>query len=159
MAQQPNIQMPARVADSASPRPSDPWDPGSRPGVITNPADVPSGGPFGSPGPDPGWVLGLVRRIDIPDRTPALESVIAALAAARAADLGRAAVPEDVRVAMLLCGFGENLPNGLVERRERWMAAVPHERYKGQTAVAEVDRGLLVLSADRIRYAMNHSNS
>ena len=157
MAQQPNIQVPARAADTASPRPSDRWDPGSRPGVITSPADVPSGGPFGSPGPDPGWVYGIVKLFEIPDDTPGLVDVVTALAAARAAGLGRAAVPEDVRVALMFCGFGENLPNGFVERRQRWVAAAPHQRYKGQSAVAEVDRSLLVMSAERIRYAINRT--
>ncbi len=57
----------------------------------------------------------------------------------------------------MLCGYGDNLPEHLIERRRRWIAAVPHEKSKGQTAVAEVEPDLLTQSAERIRYAVNRS--
>lgn len=157
MAQQPNIVAPAATEPATKPAPAATWDPSTRPGVITRPEEMPRGGPFGNPGPDPGWALRLVKRFDLPERSPAIEAIVAALASARAAAFGRAPVPEDVRVALALCGYGDNLPAHLIERRKRWIEAVPHEKSKGQTAVAEVEPDLLVQTAERIRYAVNRS--
>lgn len=156
MAQQPNIEIteeerPREVLDTA---PARPWSPDIKPGVITRPADMPRGGAFGTPGPDTGWALRIIRTLE-PQDDSALEAILAALMAARAAALGRAPIPQDLAVAKLFAGLGDAAPNFLSERRERWLAAVPHERAKGRTAVAEVDPDLLIEHPDRIRFALN----
>ena len=42
-------------------------------------------------------------------------------------------------------------PSEVIEDRERWKAAVPHEGRPGQTAVSEADRDLLVRKPGEIR--------
>lgn len=73
---------------------------------------------------------------------------------ARAAGAGRAAVREDIEVALIFCGFWENAPKFLKERLELWLAAVPHDVRPGQTAVADVDSEVLVRKPEQIRYAL-----
>jgi hypothetical protein len=65
--------------------------------------------------------------------------------------LGRAPVQEDIEVALALTGFGFEASEDVTVRRERWMAAVPHEVRPGQTAVGEVDRELLVQKPHEVR--------
>jgi hypothetical protein len=112
---------------------------------------MPWGGAFGTPGPDTGWALKLVRAADLPERTEGLELVLAALMAARASHFGRAPVPEDLEVAKTLAGFGEGLPADFVERRGRWIEATAHEPSPGRTAVSEILPDLLELKPDQIK--------
>lgn len=114
---------------------------------------MPSGGAFGTPGPDTGWALRIIRTLD-PQVDPDLEAVLAALMAARASVNGRAPIPQDLEVAKLLCGMSEAAPASLIERRRRWLGAVPHERSKGRMAVSEVDRGLLATDPEAIRASL-----
>ncbi len=88
---------------------------------------------------------------DLPDADPDLRAVLAALTIARAGVLGRAPVPEDLEVALLLSGYGFEPSEDVVERRERWKAAVPHEGRPGQTAVGDVDRDVIVRKPAEIR--------
>ena len=145
MAQQPNIEFDPADRPRAVPRPDHArrWKPSDRPGMITSPDEVPRGEGFGTPGPDTGWALRLIDRAEIPDRTPGLEKVLAALMGARAASFGRAPTLEDLEVALLLTGIGEALPEHLVERRHRWVDATTHERPPGRAALADVGTELL----------------
>jgi hypothetical protein len=93
----------------------------------------------------------LIEQTELPDDDPDFGAVVAALAIARAGALGRAPVPEDIEVALALSGHGFEAPDEVTERRERWMASVPHEVRPGQTAVEEVDRDLLVKKPDEVR--------
>lgn len=120
--------------------------------------DVPTGGRFGTVGPDPGWALHLLSTADLPDDNPRLRKVVTGLMLARAAALGRAPVTEDLEVALMLCGYFDDPPTDVLERRERWLRAVPHELRPGETAVAEVDRELLVMKPEQIRWALKHSD-
>lgn len=153
MAQQPNIELdssdlPRSTLATAAARP---WK--FRPGMITSPDQVPTGAAFGSPGPDTGWALKVIHAIE--DRLdPDLEAVLVALMAARAADAGRAPIPEDLAVAKLLAGIGDGLPVQLAERCTRWTDAVPHEKRKGRTAVGEVPADLLAGKPDEVRAAL-----
>ena len=104
-------------------------------------------------GPDPGWASKLVAGATLPDDSPALASVVIGLVMARAAAAGRASVPEDIEAALAYCGYYDEAPRDVVARRERWLAAVPHDAWPGQTAVAEVDRELLSVRPERIRWA------
>jgi hypothetical protein len=139
MAQQPNVE----ITEAESPRPV--LEPGpavhwrsTKPGVPAGPGDVPHGAGFGSAGPDPGWALKLVRGTPLPDDDPRLVKVVTGLVQARAAAHGRAAIPEDIEVALGFCGYGPKSAPGADERRERWLAATAHEQRYGATAVAEV---------------------
>ena len=158
MAQQPNVESTEahKPRETLEPGPAVKWR-SSKPGVPNGPADVPSGGRFGSAGPDPGWALKLVANADLPSDDPDLAAVVTGLVLSRASASGRAPVPEDIDVALVLCGFTEDASPALVERRERWIAAVPHDKRPGQTAVADVDRELIVANPDQIRYALRHS--
>lgn len=154
MAQQPNVE----ITEGEEPRPLPQPGPAvhwrsTKPGVPSGPEDVPRGGRFGTTGPDPGWAVHLVRITDLPDDDPRLEQVVIGLVMARAAGMGRAAIPEDIEAALVLCGYGEEPRSDLVERRKRWLAAVPHDKRPGATAVAEVDRDLLMAKPEQIRYA------
>lgn len=139
MAQQPNIRLthgnrPRRALEPAPPRRQSP----PRPGTILSPEDKPEGAGFGSPGPDTGWALKLVRMADLPDMTPALESVLSALMAARAAHYGRAPVTADLEVAKVLAGLGAASSAELDARRRTWEEAVAHEMSPGRSAVDDV---------------------
>lgn len=155
MANQPNIELQPSDLPRPVPAPDPPrrWTPRTRPGVITGPAQRPTGGPFGTPAPDAGWALRLIRAkaAEIPGLDDELEAVLAALMVARASIYGRAPVPEDLEAAKLLCGIGDGLPEWLEERRRRWLEAASEERPKGRTAVADVDPELLGEKPERIR--------
>jgi hypothetical protein len=121
-----------------------------RPGVIAAPAQMPRGGAFGTPGPDTGYALVLIRAANVA-LTTNQEKVIAALMAARSSHKGRAPVGEDLEVALVLAGIGEGLPQAIVERGERWSAATAHEVSAGRLAVAEAGSDLFEFTADEVR--------
>lgn len=158
MAQQPNVE----ITDAERPRPT--LQPGiavkwraDKPGIPEGPDDVAGGGYYGTTGPDPGWGRKIVYNAHLPDDDPDLRKVLTGLVLARAAALGRGPVREDLDAALILCGYDDDAPAAVVERRERWLGAVPHEQRPGATAVAEVDQATLVMKPDRLRYALKHS--
>jgi hypothetical protein len=157
MAQQPNVEL--TEADlprsGLEPGPARRWR-ADKPGIPNSPGEVPRGGSFGMTGPDPGWAVKLVRRAELPEDDPDLEAVVIALVQARAATLGRAAIPEDIEAALEMCGYFDEAPPEIVQRRHRWLAAVPHESRPGAAAVADVERLLLVDKPERIRWALRH---
>ncbi|HUF16325.1 MAG TPA: hypothetical protein VMQ46_10605 [Acidimicrobiia bacterium] len=159
MAQQPTVG----ITDAERPRVV--LQPGAavkwrsaKPGIPEGPGDVPEGGVFGTIGPDPGWGLRILSYYELPDDDPRLRKVVAGLVMARSAALGRAPVPEDIEVALVLCGYGDDPPPALVERRRRWLHATAHETRPGATAVAEMDRHLLVKKPEQVRFALRHSD-
>lgn len=158
MAQQPNVE----ITDAERPRPIP--QPGvavkwraDKPGIPDGPTGISGGGYYGTTGPDPGWGLKIVNNAKLPDNDPDLRKVLTGLTLARAAALGRAPVPEDLDVALILCGYDEDAPASLIERRNKWLAASPHEQRPGALAVAEVDKSQLILKPDRLRYTIRHS--
>lgn len=154
MGQQPNVELTEETAPRPvpSPGPANAWR-ADKPGVPQGPGDVPSGGRFGHPGPDPGYASKLVARTELPDPDPRLKAVVTGLVMARAAALGRAAIPEDIEAALVICGFGDDARPELIVRRRRWLEATAHEQRPGATAVAEIDRDFLINSPGRIRFA------
>jgi hypothetical protein len=152
VAQQPNIEIEPADLPRPTPEPEAArrWTPRMRPGMITSPDQVPHGAGFGTPGPDTGYAIRLLRQLE-GDLDPNLEAVLVALMAARASRHGRAPIREDLEVAKLVAGLGEGLPPALAERRARWLAAVPHERSRGRAAVADVDPGLLAKKPGDVR--------
>lgn len=145
MAQQPNIELDPSDRPRPTPRPDAArrWRAEGRPGIITSPDEVPTGPRFGTPGPDTGYALTLIRKAGIPELTTGLEKVLAALMGARAASFGRAPTPEDLTVARLVCGLDAALPDRLRERCERWVEATAHDRPPGRTALEEAGIDLL----------------
>jgi hypothetical protein len=159
MGQQPNLELVESdlPRKQAEPAPPGRWRP-TKVGLITTPEEKPSGGLFGHTGPDPGWALRLLSAYALPADDPNLEAVVAGLTMARAAALGRAAVRGDIDVALALCGYDPQAPEWVVERREQWLAAAPHDKRPGETAVADVDSDLLIKSLDQIRVFLGHAN-
>jgi len=153
MAQQPNIEVDRSNAPLAEPAPG-PARRGSqpRPGVIATPDDVAWGGSFGTPGPDTGWALNLIRRAeyDRSHRVKETEVLLTALVAARASRAGRAPMPQDVEVGLIMLGLRDGLPAELAERRERWLDAATHERPRGATALREIEPTLLDLKPEQL---------
>ena len=160
MGQQPNIELTEaeKPRTALEPPPAKRWRP-TKPGLITAPEQVPVGGRFGSAAPDGGWALRLLSEADLPDSNPNLRGVLQGLMVARAAAFGRAPVPEDLELALVLCGYGFEAPAEIVERRERWLAAVPAEARPGQTAVSEVDRELLLVKPERARWVLARADA
>ncbi len=156
MGQQPNIETTEKEEprDRPEPGPAVKWR-SSKPGIPSSPAEAQS---FGRTGPDAGWALKLVANATLPDDDPRLRAVVTGLVLARAAALGRAAVPEDIAVALVLCGYGKEVPEELLERRARWLAAVPHEKRPGELAASEVDEHLLIQGPEQIEYAFKLSD-
>jgi len=109
-------------------------------------------------GPDAGYALRLLSSAELPDADPDLRAVLAALMTARAAALGRGPVMEDLEVALVLCGYGFEADQDVIERREHWKAAVPHETRPGHTAVAESDPELIVNKPEQVRWALSQSD-
>lgn len=157
MGQQPNIGVSEqeRPRQALQPPPARRWHPDIKPGIPISPGEVPHGGRFGQITPDGGYALRLVNSADLPDDDPDLKAVLAALTMARAGIRGRAPSPEDLEVALALCGYGFDAPSEIIERRQRWLAAVPHESRPGQTAVGEMNRELVVLGPEEVRRALS----
>lgn len=155
MAQQPNVE----ITDAEKPRtklepgPAVKWR-SDKPGMAEGPDDVAGGGYYGTTGPDPGWGLKLVANTALPSDDEHLSDVVTGLTLARAAAFGRAPVPEDIQVALALCGYGFEPPKSVLERRDRWIEAAAHDRRPGATAVAEVDRHLLRENTARVQAAL-----
>jgi hypothetical protein len=151
MGQQPNIvpapaDLPRPVPEPGPPR----LGPDRRPGVVNSPGEMPWGGAFGTPGPDTGWGLTLVKRSGLAGDSADLEGVLGSIVAARASLRGRAPVPDDVEAAKLLCGLAEGQAEWLGERRRRWVKAAAHEPAKGRSAVAEIGEDMLSLTTSQL---------
>jgi len=155
MGQQPNYELTEeeKPREALEPPPARRWRP-TKPGLITSPDQVPSGGRFGAAGPDAGFALHLLAGAELPDDDPNLRGVLQGLMTARAAALGRGPTLEDLEVGLTLCGYGFEATKSVTDRRERWKAAVPHEQRPGHSAVADVDNDLLTANPAQIRMAL-----
>jgi hypothetical protein len=111
---------------------------------------MPWGGAFGTPGPDTGYALLLIRSSGL-ELTSGQEKLIAALMAARSSHKGRAPVREDLDVALVVAGIGEGLPPAIVERGQRWAVAATQEVSAGRRAVTEAGTDLFEFTADEVR--------
>ena len=160
MGQQPNIELragerPVEELERAAERR---WTP-RRPGEITSPSDMPSGGSFGRPGPDTGWGLRMIRAASF-DRGPRpkdLENLLCALVGARASDARRGPAHQDVEVALSLVGLHEDYDASgeaagrLGEVREKWLDAVAHDPWPGRSALGAIPADLLTDTPERVR--------
>lgn len=137
MGQQPNI--PLGIEDlpraTAHPAAANRWSP-DRPGELSGPEAVPWGGAFGTPGPDTGYALTIVRRRDLPGgdhHRRDVEAAVVAVVAARASAIGRAPVPADVDVAVELLDLDAGVEHlaGIAHAPARLrglVASIPRER-------------------------------
>lgn len=159
MGQQPNIELTEATAPRPVPQPppARAWR-AARLGVPATPEDVPRGGMFGQPAPDGGWAMRIINNADLPSEDPNLKLVLGALMVARAAALGRGPISEDLEVALILCGYGFEAKPEVIARRERWIEAVSHDLRPGETAVSEVDLGLITNKPEQVRWALSHSS-
>jgi hypothetical protein len=112
---------------------------------------------FGTAAPDGGWAMRIISASDLPDESPDLKAVLAALMTARAGALGRGPTHEDLEMALVLCGYGFEASPEVVERRERWKRAVHHDLRPGETAVSEVDLDIIVNKPEQVRWALSHT--
>jgi hypothetical protein len=128
--------------------------------VISTPQETVSGGAFGRPGPDTGWVVRLVREADFDRSENGVESLVAAVAAARASAAGRGPTTTDVEVALILLGLQtEGVPDEVVaqlaDARTRFLRKAAHEKVKGRAFLAQLAPGLLTVDPDRVRQLLN----
>jgi hypothetical protein len=161
MGQQPNIEL------DASDLPRVNLEPGvarrtavARPGEITTPEASVFGGAFGRPGPDTGWVLRLVGATEFDRSERGIESIVASVAAARAAHNGRGPTSSDVEVALILLGLRpEGIPEHVVEQlssaRVKWVRKAAREKVKGSSFLAQLSPGLLSADPERVRHLLN----
>lgn len=140
MGQQPNIRLGFEDLPRPTPKPAAPrrWSP-RRPGELGAPDEVPWGGAFGTPGPDIGFAMSIVARMDLPgsdhDRAD-VAAAVSAVMAARASALGRAPTSADATKAIDLLG----LSSDGIDRLD----GVAHDRRRLQSIVAEIPRQRLV---------------
>src|SRR5690606_3476124 len=92
--------------------------------------------------PDTGFALRIIEHAEVAQDDERLQRVLAALMGARAAHFGRAPTAGDLQAALRLVGLAGERSDDLDARRERWLAALSHERTPGQTAVAEAGDAL-----------------
>jgi hypothetical protein len=161
MGQQPNIEL------TASDLPVGSLEPGiarrdmaGRPGEINTPEDAVSGGAFGRPGPDTGWVLRIVKAVEFDRSEMGVEAVVASVAAARASHNGRGPSSSDVEVALILLGLRqEGIPDDVVAQlsaaRAKWLRKAAHEEVKGRSFLAQLSPGLLSADPERVRHLLN----
>lgn len=146
MGQQPNVplvieDLPRHTAHPPAPQR---WSP-NRPGEISGPASLPTGGHFGATGPDAGYALGLVKRRTLPGGEHHRGDVVALVAAvvtARAAALGRAPTPTDVDAALLLLALDDDAAAAA--------AGIAHDHARLRSRVSAIPPERLVLSVARL---------
>lgn len=158
MGQQPNVSLDLSDLPRPTAKPAPPrgWVP-RRPGELTTPESVPTGGAFGATGPDTGYAALLVAARDIPigpdEKRHQVETAVVALAGARAAGAGRAPSSGDIDVALLLLGYDDESSDdaALLERRRGWLAGLGHGGTGTRPLVAAVQPKVLMSTPGEIR--------
>ena len=161
MGQQPNLELvgtqPSEPGDE--PGPPRPWRP-TRPGEIHGPEDVPTGGLFGTTGPDAGYAYRLIAagdlEVPVSERRADAVAVLAALTAARAASFGRGPTAGDVEMAEVVLGYDtDGLPKDIATKiaaeRTEWIAGAAHDSARARRVVAAVPDEALTADVEEIR--------
>lgn len=152
MGQQPNMPLEIEDLPRRKPAPGAPvrWSP-TRVGEVSSPADVPRGAGFGTPGPDAGYALSLLRQRDLPtvggESRADLETALLALILARVSNRGRAPTASDLEAAESFLEVGGPDPSWRVP----WTAGLSHRHGGAASLVAAVDEETLVAAIDEIR--------
>jgi len=151
MGQQPNIPITLADLPRATSKPAAPgrWRP-HRPGEINSPDEMPWGGMYGTPGPDTGYALKLLRERELPggeDHRDDVSAAILAIVSARGSALGRAPVAKDIDLAIELLGLHDDgrvaALDGIAHDHTRLrglVEAVPRESLMAPTAEDGVSR-------------------
>ena len=160
--------VPRPVSDEPRIYQSPPWRPESwmadRPAELDGPQ--PLGARLGTPGPDQGYALRLVRNFS--DRLvlngDSADDVVAgcvALAMRRAGAFGRGPIVHDLTVAFTLYGYLENVPADLAAKRSKVFASVDglHHYMERRAIVDVVPEELLRLSPDAVKAAVGDDPS
>jgi hypothetical protein len=144
------IQIEDQVRDAYRLRTPEAWAP-DRPADY-RPGPVPSGRGFGSAGPDQGYALHLVRRLE-PQLSlvigESMEDAVAgcvAIAMRRAAIFGRAPVMPDLMLAFTLAGYIGEAPLDLVSWRVARFGGVAHDHWSERELAAAVPESTLRLT-------------
>lgn len=138
VGQEPNIHLGVEDLPRGTDKPGAPrrWEP-RRPGDMAGPESVPWGGTFGTPAPDVGYAIKIVRGLDLPTGDVHAEDVEAAVVAvmtARASLIGRAPTAADAVLAIDLLdleGSGAAAVAGIAHDRARLgslVASFPEDR-------------------------------
>ena len=139
MGQEPNMPLGVEDLPRPTPKPGIPrrWSP-DRPGEVGSPAEMPWGGSFGTPGPDTGYAIRIVRSRSLPGGEALrgdVEAAVVAVMAARASAIGRAPTASDADVALDLLGLTDDVAadalKGIARDRSRLAAlvsAIPREQ-------------------------------
>lgn len=146
MGQQPNVPVSIEDLPRHTTHPPAParWSP-NRPGDLHGPTALPSGGRFGTPGPDAGYAIRLVKRRTLPGGARHARDVVALVAAvvtARAAAFGRAPVPADVDAALALLALDDDSAASA--------AGIAHDHARLRARVSQIAPERLVLPAARL---------
>lgn len=147
MGQQPNVPLGIEDLPRHTPHPAAAprWTP-NRPGDLGGPATVPRGGTFGTPGPDAGYAIHLVRGRDLPGgehHAGDVAAAVAAVVAARAAAIGRAPVPVDVDAALILLELDDAAVAAL--------AGIAHDHARLRALVGSIPAERLTLPPARLQ--------
>ncbi len=164
MGQQPNVEITLADLPVGKPQPEAArrWSP-TRPGELSEPAAVPWGGAFGTPGPDAGYARTLASKIELAlvegERRADAEVAIAALATARASHFGRAPVGGDIALAaIILCYDRSGIPAAVADRiaaeRGGWVGDMARQPHNASKLVAAVPIEVLVSTIDEVRAAV-----
>src|SRR5579871_1473606 len=148
------IQIEDQVRGAYRLRTPDSWSP-DRPADY-RPGGTPGGKGFGTAGPDQGYALRLVRRLE--DRLQlakgeSKEDVVAggvAIAMRRAAVFGRAPVLADLEVAFTLTGCLGSPPADLVAWRMHAMSGVGHDGWLEVQLVSAIPESTLRIPPDSV---------
>lgn len=132
----------------------------------------PAGALFGSPGPNVGYALHLVRRVSSDfalgahEHLADVEAMVAALAMKRAASFGRAPITTDVECAAMLLGYRGTGAADFVEWRGLAIEGANHEYGTRQTLcdavpleVLRLAPSALVAQVTAVQAAMTGSRS
>ena len=131
MGQEPNIQLGVEDLPRATPKPAPArrWKP-DRPVEVGSPSEMPWGGSFGTPGPDTGFAIRIVRERGLPGGAD-VEVAVVAVMAARASAVGRAPTSPDLDVAIDLLGLFDDDAMAALD-------GIAHDSKRLQGLVAEI---------------------
>lgn len=140
MGQEPNMPLGFEDLPRSTPKPAAPrrWSP-QRPGEVGSPAEMPWGGRFGTPAPDIGFAIKIVRSRTLPgsdDERADLEAAVVAVMAARASAVGRAPTNHDFDVAVDLLSLATDDGRAILD-------GIAHDRVRLTTFVAGIPREAL----------------
>lgn len=150
--------VPLQPADKVRPTetlpPARSWRP-ERPGDLAGP-DRPSGGLFGTPGPDSGYGLKLASDVaaslalSAGEHRSDVEAALFAVGSKRAALFGRAPVRADFATAATILGFWVGAPADLVAWRRVLVAGAGHSYADARMVAAAVPESTLRLRPESL---------